>query len=112
VGLILGACITLPCFLPLATQSIRSIIEATIERKTAAHVMMLWKYKPLNKPGKCSLTLDASRIIQGTQQTEFPPDATTTFSQQLALSKMKSGTNHQPLLLGTSQISKFQPDPF
>jgi hypothetical protein len=38
------------------------------------------------KPGKCSLTLDASRIIQGTQQTDFPPDATTTFSQQLALS--------------------------
>jgi hypothetical protein len=37
------------------------------------------------KPGKCSLTLDASRIIQGTQQTDFPPDATTTFSQQLAL---------------------------
>jgi hypothetical protein len=38
------------------------------------------------KPGKCSLTLDASRIIQGTQQTDFPPNATTTFSQQLALS--------------------------
>jgi hypothetical protein len=38
------------------------------------------------KPGKCSLTLDASRIIQGTQQTDFPPDAPTTFSQQLALS--------------------------
>jgi hypothetical protein len=38
------------------------------------------------KLGKCSLTLDASRIIQGTQQTDFPPDATTTFSQQLALS--------------------------
>jgi hypothetical protein len=38
------------------------------------------------KPGKCSLTLDDSRIIQGTQQTDFPPDATTTISQQLALS--------------------------
>jgi hypothetical protein len=38
------------------------------------------------KPGKCSLTLDASRIIQGTQQTDILPDATTTFSQQLALS--------------------------
>jgi hypothetical protein len=38
------------------------------------------------KPGKCSLTLDASRIIQSTQQTDFPPDATTTFSQELALS--------------------------
>jgi hypothetical protein len=38
------------------------------------------------KPGKCSLILDASRIIRGTQQTDFPPDATTTFSHQLALS--------------------------
>jgi hypothetical protein len=38
------------------------------------------------KPGKCSLTLDACRPIQGTQQTDFPPDATTTFSLQLALS--------------------------
>jgi hypothetical protein len=49
VGLILGACIILSCLLPLDIQSIRSIIEATIERKTAAHVMMLWKYKPLNQ---------------------------------------------------------------
>jgi ABC-type tungstate transport system substrate-binding protein len=49
VGLILGACILLPCFLPLVIRSIRSIIEATIKRKTAAHVMMLWKYKPLNQ---------------------------------------------------------------
>jgi hypothetical protein len=38
------------------------------------------------KPGKCSLTLDASRITQRTQQTDFPPDATTTFTQQIALS--------------------------
>jgi hypothetical protein len=43
VGLILGACTILPCFLPLVIQSIRFIIEATIERKTAIHVMMLWK---------------------------------------------------------------------
>jgi hypothetical protein len=49
VALILGACTILPCFLPLVIQSIRSIIEATRERKTAAHVMMLWKYKPLNQ---------------------------------------------------------------
>jgi hypothetical protein len=49
VGLILGACSILPCFLPLVIRSIRSIIEATIERKTAAHVMMLWKYKPLSQ---------------------------------------------------------------
>jgi hypothetical protein len=45
VGLILGACIIFPCFLPLVIWSIRS----NIERKTAAHVMMLWKYKPLNQ---------------------------------------------------------------
>jgi hypothetical protein len=37
------------------------------------------------KPVKCSLNLDASRIIQGIQQRDFPPDATTTFSQKLAL---------------------------
>jgi hypothetical protein len=43
------ACVILPCFLPLVIWSIRSITEATIERKTAAHVMMLWKYKPLNQ---------------------------------------------------------------
>jgi hypothetical protein len=49
VGVILGACILLPCFLPSVIRSIRSIIEATIEIKTAAHVMMLWKYKPLNQ---------------------------------------------------------------
>jgi hypothetical protein len=48
-SLILGACTIFPCFLPLVIRSIRSIIEATIERKTAAHVMMLWKYKPLNR---------------------------------------------------------------
>jgi hypothetical protein len=49
VGLILGVCPILPCFLALVIRSIRSIIEATIERKTAAHVMMLWKYKPLSQ---------------------------------------------------------------
>jgi hypothetical protein len=43
------ASIILPCFLPLVMRSIRSIMEATKERKTAAHVMMLWKYKPLNQ---------------------------------------------------------------
>jgi hypothetical protein len=30
-------------------QSIRTIMEASIERKTAAYVMMLWKYKPLDQ---------------------------------------------------------------
>jgi hypothetical protein len=43
------ACTILTCFLPLVIQSIRSIIEATIKRKTTAHVMMLWKYKLLNQ---------------------------------------------------------------
>jgi hypothetical protein len=33
----------------LVLQSIRTIREAIIERKTAAHVMMLWKYKPLDQ---------------------------------------------------------------
>jgi hypothetical protein len=32
------------------------------------------------------LTLDASKIIRGTQQTDFLPNATTTFFQQLASS--------------------------
>jgi hypothetical protein len=43
VGLILGAHIILACFLPLVIRSIRYIIEATIGRKTALHVLMLWK---------------------------------------------------------------------
>jgi hypothetical protein len=64
------------------------------------------------KPGKCSLNLDASRIIQGTQQTDFPPDATTTFSQKLALSAYEAWENPSAMLLGTSQTSKFQPNPF
>jgi hypothetical protein len=29
-------------------QSIRTIMEATIERKPATNIMILWKYKPLN----------------------------------------------------------------
>jgi hypothetical protein len=49
VGLILGACIIPPCFLPMIIRSIRSIIEVTIERKMAVHIMMLWKYQPLNQ---------------------------------------------------------------
>jgi hypothetical protein len=64
----------------LVIKSIRSIIEATKEKKKkntctyndAMEIQTL-------KPGKCSLALDASRIIWGTQQTDFPPDATTTF---------------------------------
>jgi hypothetical protein len=38
-----------PCLFPLVLWSIRIIIEATIKRKTAAHIMMLWKYRPLNE---------------------------------------------------------------
>jgi hypothetical protein len=30
-------------------RSIRTIMEAIIERKMAAHMMMLWKYKPLSQ---------------------------------------------------------------
>jgi hypothetical protein len=33
----------------LVLQSIRTIMEATVERETVAHVMLLWKYKPLNQ---------------------------------------------------------------
>jgi hypothetical protein len=46
--LVLGTCLILPCLIPLILQSLRTIMEATIERKTAAHVMMLWKYKYLD----------------------------------------------------------------
>jgi hypothetical protein len=44
-----GTCLILPYLIPLALWSIRTIMGATIERKTAAHVMMLWKCKPLNQ---------------------------------------------------------------
>jgi hypothetical protein len=33
----------------LVLQSIRIIMEATTERKMATHIMMLWKYKPINQ---------------------------------------------------------------
>jgi hypothetical protein len=39
--------VTLPDSLLL--QSIRIVMEAITERKTASHVMMLWKYKPLSQ---------------------------------------------------------------
>jgi hypothetical protein len=47
--LVLGTCLILPCLVPSVLRSIRTIMEATIERKTATHVMMLWKYKLLNQ---------------------------------------------------------------
>jgi hypothetical protein len=44
--LILGTCLVLPCLAPLIVRSVSSLIEATVERKMASHVMMLWKYNP------------------------------------------------------------------
>jgi hypothetical protein len=49
VVLVLGASLILPCLIPLVLWSFRTIIEATVERKTAAQVMALWKYKPLDQ---------------------------------------------------------------
>jgi hypothetical protein len=49
MGLVLGACLMLPCLVPLVLQSTRTIVEHIIKGKTAAQVMMLWKYKPLNQ---------------------------------------------------------------
>jgi hypothetical protein len=34
---------------PLVLWSLRTVMKAVIERKTAAYVMMLWKYKPLDQ---------------------------------------------------------------
>jgi hypothetical protein len=47
--LVLGACLMLPCLVPLVLRSIRTILETPVEKKTAVHVIMLWKYKPLNQ---------------------------------------------------------------
>jgi hypothetical protein len=41
MGLALGACLMLLCLVLLVLWSIRTIIEATIERKPAAQLMML-----------------------------------------------------------------------
>jgi hypothetical protein len=38
VGLILGVCLMLPCLVPLILRSIRTIMEATIERKMAMEI--------------------------------------------------------------------------
>jgi hypothetical protein len=58
------------------------------------------------KPGKCSLTLDASRIIQGTEQTDFPSDVTTTFFQKLALPADE--TWEKPSVSTPEDISNFK----
>jgi hypothetical protein len=34
---------------PPILRTVSSVIKATDERKTVSHVMMLWKYKPLNQ---------------------------------------------------------------
>jgi hypothetical protein len=47
--LFLGSLLGVILLVPLVLWSIRTIMEATIERKTAAHVMMLWKYRPLSQ---------------------------------------------------------------
>jgi hypothetical protein len=49
VALVLGTCLILPCLVPLVLRPIRTIMEVTKERKTAIHVVMLWKYNPLNQ---------------------------------------------------------------
>jgi hypothetical protein len=49
MGLVLRTCLILPCLAPLVPRSIKTIMEAIIERKTATHIMMLWKYKPLDQ---------------------------------------------------------------
>jgi hypothetical protein len=41
MGFVLGECLILPYLVLLVLQSISTIIEATIQRKTAAHVMIL-----------------------------------------------------------------------
>jgi hypothetical protein len=48
MGLVLEACLILLCLVPLVLQPIRTIMEATVERKIATPIMMLWKYKFLS----------------------------------------------------------------
>jgi hypothetical protein len=48
-GSCLGGIFNITCLVPLALWSISTIMKTTIEIKTAAYVMMLWKYKPLNQ---------------------------------------------------------------
>jgi hypothetical protein len=49
IGPILEVCLILLCLFPLVLQSIRTIMEAIIERKMGMHIMMLWKYRPLDQ---------------------------------------------------------------
>jgi hypothetical protein len=43
------ACLVLLCLVPLVLWSTRTIMDAITERKMAAHVIILWKYKPLDQ---------------------------------------------------------------
>jgi hypothetical protein len=47
--LILGSCLVFPCLAPLIVRTVSSLIKTTGERKTVSHVMILWKYKPINQ---------------------------------------------------------------
>jgi hypothetical protein len=47
--LILETCLTSLCLVPLVLQSNKTVAETIIERKLAAHEMMLWKYRPLDQ---------------------------------------------------------------
>ena len=47
--LILEAFLILPYLAPLVIRSLSSLIEVMVKRKIATHLMMLWKYKPLNQ---------------------------------------------------------------
>jgi hypothetical protein len=49
MALVLGTCLILSCLVLLVLQSIKTIMEATTERKIATHVILLWKYKLLNQ---------------------------------------------------------------
>jgi hypothetical protein len=46
-----GGFLVLTCLTPLIVRSVSSLTEATVERKTASHVMMLRKYKSLSQDG-------------------------------------------------------------
>jgi hypothetical protein len=47
--LILEDCLVLPCLVAQIVRSLSSLTEAMVKRKTASHVMMLWKYKLLSQ---------------------------------------------------------------
>jgi hypothetical protein len=49
IGLILGTCLILHGLATVVLQSIKTIMENIIKRKAVTHVMMLWKYKPLDQ---------------------------------------------------------------